>query len=35
MGTDGLPAAIRHLVSQAQTCLDTFNRRDEVMKQGA
>lgn len=34
MGTDGLPAAIRHLVSQAQTCLDTFNRRDEVMKQG-
>jgi hypothetical protein len=34
IGTDGLPASIRHLVSQAQACLDTFNRRNEVMKQG-
>ncbi len=34
MGSDGLPAAIRNLVSTAQQCLSTFNRRDEVMKQG-
>ena len=34
MGTDGLPAAIRHLTSTAQDCLTTFNRRDEVMQQG-
>jgi len=32
MGTDGLPAAIRNLVSQAQDCINVFNRRDEVMK---
>ena len=34
MGTDGLPAAIRHLTSKAQDCLDAFNRRDELMQQG-
>jgi hypothetical protein len=34
MGSDGLPAAIRNLVSKAQACLDAFNRRDEVMTQG-
>ena len=34
MGTDGLPAAIRNLTSNAQDCLDTFNKRDEVMTQG-
>jgi hypothetical protein len=34
MGSDGLPAAIRHLISKAQDCLDAFNRRDEVMQQG-
>ncbi len=32
--SDGLPAAIRNLVSTAQECLDVFNRRDEVMTQG-
>ena len=32
-GSEGLPAAIRHLVAQAQTCLDMFNRRDEVITQ--
>ena len=34
MGSDGLPAAIRHLTGKAQDCLDAFNRRDEVMRQG-
>jgi len=33
MGTDGLPASIRNLVSKAQDCITVFNRRDEVMKQ--
>jgi len=32
MGTDGLPASIRNLVSKGQDCLTAFNRRDEVMK---
>jgi hypothetical protein len=32
MGTDGLPAAIRNLVSKGQDCLTAFNRRNEVMK---
>lgn len=31
LGTDGLPAAIRNLVSEAQKCLDVFNRRNEAM----
>ena len=34
MGSDGLPASIRHLTSKAQDCLDAFNRRDEVIQQG-
>jgi len=29
--TDGLPAAIRHLVSLSQEAIDTYNRRDEVI----
>ncbi len=33
LGTDGLPAAIRNLVSKAQDCLDAYNKRDEVMQQ--
>lgn len=33
MGTDGLPAAIRHLTTKTQDCLTVFNRRVEVMKQ--
>lgn len=33
MGTDGLPASIRNLVTKAQDCITVFNRRDEVMKQ--
>lgn len=30
LGTDGLPAAVRNLVSQAQESVDLFNRRSEV-----
>ena len=30
-GTDGLPAAIRHLTTLSQGCLDTFDRRKEVI----
>jgi len=30
-GTDGLPAAIRHLTTLSQICLDIFNRRKEVI----
>jgi len=33
MGTDGLPAAIRHLVTQSNQTIETFNRREEVMTQ--
>jgi hypothetical protein len=29
--TDGLPAAIRHLVTLSQDAVDTYNRRDEVI----
>jgi len=31
MGTDGLPAAIRHLTAIAQQSVDAYNRRSEVM----
>jgi hypothetical protein len=31
IGTDGLAAAIRNLVSITQQCIDVFNRRDEVV----
>lgn len=34
MGTDGLPAAIRHLTSQAEGCIEAFNRREEVILGG-
>jgi hypothetical protein len=32
MGTDGLPAAIKHLTNLAQAALDAFNKRSEAMK---
>lgn len=31
IGTDGLPAAIRHLQSTAQKTIEVFDRRDEVV----
>ena len=31
MGTDGLPAAMRHLTQLAQECLDGFDMRKEVI----
>jgi hypothetical protein len=31
IGTDGLPAAIRNLVSAAQDCITVYNRRSEVV----
>lgn len=34
LGTDGLPAAIRHLVSLSGNCVSTFDRRVEVMRGG-
>ncbi len=34
IGTDGLPASIRALISLAQRCVDAFNRRGEVMRGG-
>jgi len=30
-GTDGLPAAIRHLITLSQSCLDIFSQRKEVI----
>ncbi|MFZ3070370.1 MAG: hypothetical protein WA110_04520 [Anaerolineaceae bacterium] len=32
IGSDGLPAAIKNLTTTAQSCLDTFNKRSDVMK---
>ncbi len=32
IGTDGLDAAIRHLVTVSQQCVDAFNKRSDVMK---
>lgn len=32
IGTDGLPAAIKHLTTTSQSCVDAFNKRSEVMK---
>lgn len=32
IGTEGLKAAIRHLTSVSQQCVDAFNKRSEVMK---
>lgn len=31
MGTEGLPAAIRHLIKLSQNCLDAFEKRKEVI----
>jgi hypothetical protein len=35
IGTDGVQAAIRHLRTLTQDCVDAFNRRNEVMKGSA
>jgi hypothetical protein len=32
IGTDGLPAALRHLISVAQECVDLFNQRSNALK---
>jgi hypothetical protein len=32
IGTEGLDAAIRHLTSVSQQCVDAFNKRSEVMQ---
>jgi len=32
IGSEGLDAAIRHLTSVSQQCVDAFNKRSEVMK---
>ncbi|NMC52093.1 MAG: hypothetical protein GYA48_00455 [Chloroflexi bacterium] len=34
MGSEGLPASIRHLTSLAQNMVELFNRRAEVITQG-
>ncbi|MDO9087831.1 MAG: hypothetical protein Q7U53_16615 [Anaerolineaceae bacterium] len=34
LGTDGLPAAIRHLTSLSQQTIDVYNRRSEVLMGG-
>lgn len=34
IGTEGLSAAIRHLTSLSQQCVDTYNRRSEVILAG-
>jgi hypothetical protein len=31
LGTDGLPAAIRHLVKTTQGCIEAFNLREEAI----
>lgn len=31
VGTDGLPAAIRHLESLTRQCIEAFNRREELI----
>lgn len=35
IGTDGLAAAIRNLVSISQQCIDVYNRREEVVTSGS
>jgi hypothetical protein len=32
IGTEGLDAAIRHLTTVSQQCVDAFNKRNEVMR---
>jgi hypothetical protein len=34
IGTDGLPAAIRHLTTLSQQSIDVYNRRSEMMMGG-
>jgi hypothetical protein len=34
VGSDGLPAAIRHLNSTTQKCIDVFNQREEAFMAG-
>ncbi|HEX9029823.1 MAG TPA: hypothetical protein VF823_11665, partial [Anaerolineales bacterium] len=34
IGTDGLPAAIRNLTAAARQCVETYQRRVEVMQGG-
>jgi len=31
IGSDGLPASIRHLKSVSQQCIDVYDRREEVI----
>jgi hypothetical protein len=31
LGTDGLPAAVRHLTTMCQDVVDAYDRRDEVL----
>lgn len=35
IGSDGLPAAIRHLVSTARECQKVFDKREEVVRSSA
>ncbi len=32
MGTDGLPASIKHLINLSQAAVEAFNKRSEVLK---
>ena len=32
IGTDGLPAALRHLISVSQECVDLFNKRSDALE---
>lgn len=34
VGSDGLPAAIRHLINVAQQYINVFNRREEIISTG-
>jgi hypothetical protein len=35
VGTDGLPAAIRHLASTSRRCIEVYDRREEVVMGGS
>ncbi len=35
VGTDGLPAAIRNLVSKSRECIEVFDKREEVVLGGS
>jgi len=32
IGTDGLPASIRHLISVSQECIEIFDKRSNALK---